>query len=81
MTMVERVSRLLAATAGSPEEADWENWVLVARLLIQEMREPTIEMQLAAFTGGSSFGNSAEIQRGAEQWRRMIDIAVREPFE
>lgn len=84
MTMLERVARAIWRENKPQEAADYDDLdfldqgrvKMIARACIQEMREPSDEMLLAAY--GDSLPHDPSQKAIKEYWIAMVDAAVRE---
>lgn len=78
----DRANSLLSGAAGKPITGcsiePWDEckdvFIADARALLTELREPSVEMGMAAFDATADFGDSASLaEEYASVWRAMID--------
>jgi len=70
--LVLRIAKAIAASRG---DENWQNYLPAARAALFAMREPTLEMLEAAMPDVPDWSDLAD------QWRDMIDYALREEVD
>jgi hypothetical protein len=70
--MIVRMARAIALSQGS---SDWQKYLEAARVSLNELRDPSVEMLEAATEGMPDWGELPT------EWRAMIDYVLGEPEE